>query len=104
MSTPVDKSGHNVRRYGVRSMDLHIWGSDCDEHRCNPVIDEAHYWAAMAEINALKALNADLLEALAELVRFLEPVERDGGLDVPGLATLNRYRATLSRARGEVRP
>jgi hypothetical protein len=43
----------------------------------------------------------DLLEALDELVSLLEPFEADGCLGIPGLATLNRYRRALSRARGE---
>jgi len=42
-----------------------------------------------------------LYDELAHLVRLLEPLERDGTLNVPGLATLNGARAALSRATGE---
>jgi hypothetical protein len=41
-----------------------------------------------------------LLHELQHLVRLLEPIERDGGLDVPGLATLNGARAAIAKARG----
>jgi hypothetical protein len=51
------------------------------------------------QIRKLLAQRDQLREALTELVRFLEPLERDG-LNVPGLATLNRYRALLASLKG----
>jgi hypothetical protein len=53
------------------------------------------------DVARLIAAAPELLEALDELVCFLEPIERDGCLGIPGLATLNRYRLAISRARGE---
>lgn len=40
----------------------------------------------------------DLLKELSHLVSHLEPLEKDGGLQVPGLATLNGARAAISKA------
>lgn len=51
----------------------------------------------------LIAAAPDLLRELRHLVRLLEPMEREGGLDVPGLATLNGARAAIARATGEHR-
>jgi len=42
-----------------------------------------------------------LYHELRHLVRLLEPLERDGGLDVPGLATLNGARRALKMAEGK---
>ena len=36
---------------------------------------------------------------LAHLVRLMEPVEKDGGFNIPGLATLNGARAALADAK-----
>jgi hypothetical protein len=52
---------------------------------------------AMGE-GALIAAAPDLYRELAHLVRLLEPLEKEGGLDVPGLATLNGARAALKKA------
>lgn len=60
------------------------------------LVEEAGYEEAR-----LAAAAPDLYKALADLVAALEPLERDGRLDVPGLATLNRHRAALAKARGE---
>lgn len=51
----------------------------------------------------VRAVNAhdDLLRELSHLVRLLEPLERDGGLNVPGLATLNGAREAIRKAAGE---
>jgi hypothetical protein len=49
----------------------------------------------------LIAAAPDLYKELWHLVRLLEPLERDGRLDVPGLATLNGARAALAKARRE---
>lgn len=46
----------------------------------------------------LIAAAPDLYRELVHLVRLLEPLERDGGLDVPGLATLNGARAAIAKA------
>lgn len=40
----------------------------------------------------------DLLRELVHLVSLLEPLEQDGGLEVPGLATLNGARAAIAKA------
>ena len=53
---------------------------------------------AMAELAALEESHAYLAKELRHLVRLLEPLERDGGLNVPGLATLNGARAALKKA------
>lgn len=47
---------------------------------------------------ALFSAAPDMARELAHLVRLLEPLEKDGGLDVPGLATLNGARAALRKA------
>jgi hypothetical protein len=49
----------------------------------------------------LIAAAPDLLRELSHLVRLLEPMEDDGGLDIPGLATLNGARAAIAKATGE---
>jgi hypothetical protein len=46
----------------------------------------------------LIAAAPDLYGELRHLVRLLEPLERDGQLDVSGLATLNGARAALTKA------
>lgn len=51
------------------------------------------------EANAyLIAAAPDLLRELRHLVALLEPLEDDGTLAVPGLATLNGARAAIARA------
>ena len=47
----------------------------------------------------LLAAAKDLQRELAHLVRLMEPKEREGGFDIPGLATLNGARAALAKAR-----
>lgn len=44
------------------------------------------------------AAAQDMARELHHLVRLLEPLEKDGGLEVPGLATLNGARAALRKA------
>ncbi len=44
-----------------------------------------------------------LYRELRHLVLLLEPLEQDGGLDVPGLATLNGARKALDEANPEWR-
>lgn len=46
----------------------------------------------------LFAASKDLLKELIHLVRLLEPLEMDGRLDVPGLATLNGARKAIDKA------
>lgn len=48
----------------------------------------------------LRAAAPAMYRELAHLVRLLEPMERDGSLNVPGLATLNGARAALAQAEG----
>lgn len=51
------------------------------------------------EANAkLIAAAPELLKELNHLVVLLEPLEKDGSLDVPGLATLNGARAAIKKA------
>jgi hypothetical protein len=45
-----------------------------------------------------------LHKELAHLVRLLEPLEKDGGLDVPGLATLNGARKALEMGHRHFKP
>lgn len=47
---------------------------------------------------ALIAAAPDLYKQLAHLVRLIEPLERDGSLNIPGLATLNAARKALAKA------
>jgi len=52
--------------------------------------------------NAYLASSApDLYRELEHLVLLIEPHERDGSLNIPGLATLNGARAALAKARGD---
>lgn len=44
------------------------------------------------------AASTELLMELAHLVRLLEPLEQEGGLKVPGIATLNGARAAIKKA------
>jgi hypothetical protein len=50
-------------------------------------------------VAALMHAAPDLFKELTHLVRLLEPLEKEGSLDVPGLATLNGARAALRKAR-----
>ena len=50
----------------------------------------------------LIAAAPDLLAELKHLIALIEPLERDGRLNVPGLATLNGARAAVARAEGKV--
>ena len=53
-----------------------------------------------AEADArLIAAAPDLLAELEHLVLLMEPLERDGGLHIPGLATLNAARAAIKKAK-----
>lgn len=48
----------------------------------------------------LVAAAPNLYRELLHLVRLMEPLE-DGGLNIPGLATLNGARAALAKAEGK---
>ena len=48
----------------------------------------------------LIAAAPDLLAELKHLVRLLEPLEKSGALNVPGLATLNGALAAIAKAEG----
>jgi hypothetical protein len=48
----------------------------------------------------LLAAAPDLLRELEHLVMLLEPLEQNGGLNVPGLATLNAARNAIAKATG----
>ncbi len=55
-----------------------------------------------AEANArLIAACPDLYRELAYLVSMIEPLEREGRIQIPGIATLNGARAALAKARGK---
>lgn len=49
------------------------------------------------EIGLLFAASPDLYRELRHLVQLLEPLERDGSLNIPGLATLNGARMALAK-------
>jgi hypothetical protein len=49
----------------------------------------------------LIAAAPELLAELRHLVRLMEPLEQDGSLHVPGLATLNGARAAIAKAEGK---
>jgi hypothetical protein len=52
-----------------------------------------------AKANAkLIAASPDLYRELERLVCLIEPLEHEGGLDIPGLATLNGARAAIAKA------
>jgi hypothetical protein len=58
----------------------------------------------LARSNAADALliaaAPDLYRELAHLVRLLEPLERNGGMNVPGLASLNGARSAIAKVEG----
>lgn len=49
----------------------------------------------------LIAAAPDLYRELAYLVSMIEPLEREGRIQIPGIATLNGARAALAKARGK---
>lgn len=53
---------------------------------------------AMAELKALEEAHAAVVKELHHLVRVMAYLEDSGGLNVPGLATLNGARAALRKA------
>ena len=58
--------------------------------------------AVEAEVEALEAEHAALRaceKELRHLVVLLGPLEKDGRLDVPGLATLNGARAAIAKVK-----
>lgn len=46
----------------------------------------------------LIAAAPELLRELKHLVRLMEPIEKEGGLNIPGLATLNGARLAIQKA------
>lgn len=48
----------------------------------------------------LIAAAPELLTELKHVIRLLEPLENNGNLNVPGLATLNGARAAIAKAEG----
>ena len=58
----------------------------------------------IAKNGHLIAAAPDLLKELQHLVDLLQPLEMDGRLNVPGLATLNGARIALSKAKGVKMP
>jgi hypothetical protein len=50
------------------------------------------------EVPQENATESNVRRELSHLVRLLEPMERNGSLHVPGLATLNGARRALSKA------
>ncbi|QSQ14017.1 hypothetical protein [Myxococcus landrumensis] len=51
-----------------------------------------------AVYNRFLAAAPDMARELRHLVRLIEPLETEGGLNVPGLATLNGARRALRKA------
>jgi hypothetical protein len=83
-SNPHAKGPHIVEANGTQIAIMSGWRSD------------------VTEANArLIAAAPELLKELRHLVRLLEPAEKDGAIDVPGLATLNAARAAIRKAAGE---
>jgi hypothetical protein len=78
---------HNYDRYSGQSSAEMVDGRDS--------VQKTQY-VLSTDYDALLSERDRLREALAELVRFLEPYEADGSLYIPGLATLNRYRMVLN--------
>lgn len=53
----------------------------------------------MLNSSSLTQATARLVKEMEHLVRLLEPQEKEGSLDVPGLATLNGARSALHEAK-----
>ncbi len=63
--------------------------------------DDGQDGYSVSKANArLIAAAPDLLAELKHLVRLMDPVEVTGGLNIPGLATLNAARAAIAKAEG----
>lgn len=90
-----------------------IWTADPEPHSSNISIEADGETIAVVAIGdwdvpigsneataRLICAAPDLFRELIHLVRLIEPLERNGGLDVPGLATLNGARAAIAKAKG----
>lgn len=108
-------------KYDILVMDFKRWGMQNASPRFNDaaaggvhnIMQPAKSYAVQVEgrdhhADWFKTLNhadanlicaaPDLLTELQHLVRLLEPKEKDGGLDIPGLATLNGARRAIKLA------
>lgn len=72
-----------------------IRGNDADRMKRHP---QTHLQIVPVDDAKLIAAAPELLDELQHLVRLLEPLEADGSLNVPGLATLNGARAAIRKA------
>lgn len=64
---------------------------------------DSDYWVSHVQTEAdanLIAAAPDMLKELKHLVGLLEPMESDGSLAIPGLATLNGAREAIAKAEG----
>lgn len=88
------------RGFGIKT----VYGQPgMDASQLMPVAILSH--GVNREANArLIASAPDLYHELSHLVRLLEPLERDGGLNVPGLDTLDGARRALAKAEGKESP
>lgn len=59
-------------------------------------------WSEANAAFIVRACNShyELLEALKWLVSRIEPMEQDGSINIPGVATLNQARAAIAKAEG----
>ena len=80
-----------------------IYGAtESEDKRRGPMIVEYKHVDNFNYADApLIAAAPDLLHELRHLVRLLEPLEREGTLNVPGLATLNGAREAIKKAEGK---
>lgn len=76
--------------------DWYVWRKDgkLNENATQKRIEERNANARLI------AAAPELFKELQHLVDLLEPLEREGGLQVPGLATLNGARAAIAKATG----
>lgn len=51
----------------------------------------------MKKAEQLRSAAPDMARELLHLLRLMEPLEKEGGFDIPGLATLNGARAALRK-------
>ena len=100
---------HDPERRAARAAAKCFYLGD-DGRQCGRPAVALKYGSGRCALHTQEALDAAkrlqraapaLLEKLQHLVRLLEPLEQAGGMDVPGLATLNGARAAIAQAKGK---
>lgn len=88
--------GESARVYAVEFTGYLVGCQNCDASLdgFETKEDAATAWNGRAECR-----NGQVLYELTRLVSLLEPLEQDGSLNVPGLATLNGPRAAIAAAK-----